>query len=613
MFIGTQVVRYYVEVTGNDWESFYNKLDKALKEENPTGDLFIIKRLMGFLTKQGITISEFLKKKDIVKSEFNDSDRREKGEFYTPEDWCSYARGYFDTYIENWREYNVWDASCGTGNLMRSAGHNPAKLFLSTLVEEDVELVRKSKEYEGAIVFQCDFLKGLSIDKENDFFLEKLPKKLQEIIREDKPLIIFMNPPYSALYDATTDVGKIMVEKGFSKASYDLFYQFCFRVKEIIELYRLKNCYLGIFSPVQLFTGLNGLRVVGEMHKCMSYIDGFYFPATEFQGISSSITWGIAFTLWKSNGEYRSQKQLEPMIMVEKQKNSKGEIIDKGKKVFGENINRLSLWMKPRDELLYYEKVPVMTSYSTFKGAEKGEKKALVSNKMVADGLGCIMSEDRFSRLRLYFSYFSTPTSIHYTVITQENFWRCVGAYTYRSVYRVSWCSSRGFVKAPDESSNEYQLWLKNALVLFLFDYKSMASSHRGISFGGFDDYVIKNKFFPVSKGEILERCRDEKILEDLENNPLENDFVLEQIELVKHYWVDEVRELYYWCKEQLLESYNKRKEISYADSMECVDASFIQLRNTGLWNETLEKEYFEKITRVKEYLRRNVHNLGFE
>jgi len=71
-----------------------------------------------------------------------DTDRRRKGDFYTPSIWVDEAHKLLDRNLgENWRdEYMVWDCAWGTGNLTRD--YNFADLYCSTIHQEDLNIAK---------------------------------------------------------------------------------------------------------------------------------------------------------------------------------------------------------------------------------------------------------------------------------------------------------------------------------------------------------------------------------------------------------------------------------------------------------------------------------------
>lgn len=85
-----------------------------------------------------------------------DTDRRRKGDFYTPSIWVDEAHKLLDKNLgENWREeYMVWDCAWGTGNLTRD--YQFVDLYCSTLQQEDLNIATRYNK--NAVKFQYDFL-----------------------------------------------------------------------------------------------------------------------------------------------------------------------------------------------------------------------------------------------------------------------------------------------------------------------------------------------------------------------------------------------------------------------------------------------------------------------
>lgn len=85
-----------------------------------------------------------------------DTDRRRKGDFYTPTIWVNEAHKLMDKHLGlDWREkYMVWDCAWGTGNLTRDYAFDD--LYCSTLIQEDLDTAARYNPL--AIKFQYDFL-----------------------------------------------------------------------------------------------------------------------------------------------------------------------------------------------------------------------------------------------------------------------------------------------------------------------------------------------------------------------------------------------------------------------------------------------------------------------
>ena len=90
--------------------------------------------------------------------------------------------------IPDLESYTVWDASCGTGNLLIEFP-KCKHLYLSTLHEEDVQLTKSRFETErpdlDVTVFQLDFL-GSSDSVLTKNFSRQLPSSLQHALQKQR-------------------------------------------------------------------------------------------------------------------------------------------------------------------------------------------------------------------------------------------------------------------------------------------------------------------------------------------------------------------------------------------------------------------------------------------
>lgn len=811
MKVAKQAVQYYTIVTGNEWSTFYDNLDTALAEENPTGDLFIIKRLMDAIIKSGISVNEFKMNKDAVKALFDNESRKQCGEFFTPIVWAKELYTYIDKFIPNWRtDFNIWENSCydiqtkvlirrkvsessiskirdfctkedvdviwysttydstssfsnpewlykdrgtliarvsaksiepddeiltmdrdtgeqkwsgyhnlffkttkkmirfffgkgfssklkvtidhqmvvrydrgtsyisisaldlcrvldenrkvyiklrdnsevtissydifnlerevwdlttdndthcfcvttqdgvdvfsgncGSGNLLRESKATMSNVFMSSLQEDDITLVKNTPEFKGVNAFQCDFLEGIDYDEYNTEFLDKLPSRLKEIIINDEPLLIICNPPYKTGSAKATDVGRYMIDIGLGRPAYDIFYQFCWRVMRFVEMFNLKNCYYAFFGPLTFFTGAGANILLTEFEHCFEFLDGMCISAQEFSDTSESILWGIGGTVWKSRGGYQKEQSHKDILLEKKYLLPDGGVGCEGRVLYAPPREKLSDWVAPKD-ITFFNNAPLMTSHLTFKGSEVFDKIAPKSGKLADNALGTLMVGNTLTRSSDQSAILSMPSTIQYVNITEENFWRCVASYTFRRTYDAGWAVAKKEISAPDTTVEGYDIWLKNALVMFLFEYKSMMSSLRGVSWGGYDNYVIRNKLFYLSEEEIRANCHDEVILHDLDEHPLQNQFMLKMIAESEPYWSPEIRALYDWCKNYTLFTLDKRKEVNYKGSLDCADAGFQQLRTGGLWNDQLSEELTKIIVQARDYMRKDLDKFGF-
>ena len=104
-----------------------------------------------------------------------------------------------ETLGNNWQKnYVVWDMCCGVGNL-EVKHSNPRNVFMSTLDQADVDVMKASKSCVAATRFQYDYLNDdITEDGKIDYSLtNKVPPALQQAIAEGKKLLVLINPPYA--------------------------------------------------------------------------------------------------------------------------------------------------------------------------------------------------------------------------------------------------------------------------------------------------------------------------------------------------------------------------------------------------------------------------------
>ena len=180
-----------------------------------------------------------------------DTNRRNKGEFYTPKLFVDYAHKMIEQYLgADWKErFVVWDNCCGTKNLTKD--YNFAELYCSTL--EKAELEMSAKYNANAYSFQFDFL--------NDS-LDNIPMGLKNALEQNKPIVFLINPPYATACNQgetskeginATMVRNAMVEQGLGGGAENLQHQFMYRIAEIKNKYNLTNVVFALFSkPIYL-------------------------------------------------------------------------------------------------------------------------------------------------------------------------------------------------------------------------------------------------------------------------------------------------------------------------------------------------------------------------
>ncbi|RVY49196.1 hypothetical protein ECC24_06195 [Helicobacter pylori] len=230
--------------------------------------------------------------------------RERKGAFFTPKIWVEKSQEYLAKILgqDYQDEYIIWDCAGGTGNLL-SGLINKANLYLSTLDKSDVSIVKERIKNGAKLlenhVFQFDFLN-------DDFFGEKVPKSLQEILKDQekrKRLIIYINPPYAEATSAKTPSGtgknKDLVARGnlicekykdeLNKANNELFAQFFMRIYK-----ELDGCIMASFSKLKYLNSSN-FKKFREIFKA-KFLEGFMVPADSFDNVKGQFP--IGFLVW---------------------------------------------------------------------------------------------------------------------------------------------------------------------------------------------------------------------------------------------------------------------------------------------------------------------------
>ncbi|OPG59032.1 hypothetical protein [Helicobacter pylori] len=231
--------------------------------------------------------------------------RERKGAFFTPKIWVEKSQEYLAKALgQDYQEdYIIWDCAGGTGNLLRGL-LNKANLYLSTLDSNDVAIVKDlaAKNHLKLLenhVFQFDFLN-------DDFYSEKVPKSLQEILKDKeklKKLIIYINPPYAeagnkAKMSGTGEHKAKVARNNKTHETYkdflgsganELFAQFFMRIYK-----ELDGCIMASFSKLKYLNSSN-FKKFREIFKA-KFLEGFMVPADSFDNVTGQFP--IGFLVW---------------------------------------------------------------------------------------------------------------------------------------------------------------------------------------------------------------------------------------------------------------------------------------------------------------------------
>ena len=280
----------------------------------------------------GVIVDKYTEEEKIklisVSDKLHDiSVRRAEGMYFTPRIWVNEGCKMLEQTlggVDFKERYIVWDCASGKGNLTNE--YTFKELYSSSLNIEDLKYVK------NGVKFQFDFLND-DIEKSN-----KIPPKLVQALKEDKPIIFLMNPPYlssshiigiggESVVTPTTIVGKQMQDMGLTKSAYQLYTQFLYRVLQVKNEYNLSNVHISLFSPTTFMVGERFFKFRERFLNEFDFKSGIVFSSNSFHGVYGS--WEVSFTIW-SIGECKNKNEF---LHLKKQVDKEGKIVTKGIRV----------------------------------------------------------------------------------------------------------------------------------------------------------------------------------------------------------------------------------------------------------------------------------------
>ena len=473
-------------------EDYYKHPNKKNTLVTPLGDFKINEN--GFDSffsyfNRNYTPQEKMRFTEISDRLIEDTNRRNKGEFYTPTLFVDYAHDMISKeFGEDWKEkYVVWDNSAGSKNLTRDYYFN--ELYSSTLEQAELDI---SKHYnKEAVSFQFDFL--------NDP-LDKLPKGLIEAFEQNKPIIFFMNPPYArsgGMGNTSKNVGadktivnNQMKQDKIGACSANLYAQFIYRIMMIKRHYNLTNCHICMFTPTLYLSGVSWKGFRNSFFNDFHYANGCTFEASHFADVAKG--WGISFTLWK-NGNESNRNSFEHILID----NIDGEVAQCGSKgIYNtDNVNNISKW--------YNTLAEKNTETLTFKSAlNVGSKILKTPDNFIGYYIsGSNIVEKNVQECRIQ----SMPNDggKENSVILPQNFTRCTSLFSARKLVEKTWINSKDEYMKPNVEHEKWQEFENDSIIYSLFNTSSNQSSLRQVEYKG-KLWDIKNEFFFMSREEMI-------------------------------------------------------------------------------------------------------------
>ena len=390
-----------------------------------------------------------------------DTNRRNKGEFYTPTLFVDYAHKMIEKELGvHWKEnYVVWDPACGTKNLTRD--YRFKELYCSTLEQAELDI---SKNYnKEATSFQFDFLND-SLDD-----LKVKAPGLLEAFELNKPICFFINPPYG-----TTTSFKGLATVGVSRTAIsnhiklkEFIAQFLYRIYLLQSQFNITNVKICIFHQPKWLCGQNYKNFRKVFFEKFEYLSGCMFRASEFANVSSS--WGICFSIFNSCKS--SDSSIFKHTLIESTPDY--SIKEVGTKLLYNNDNHV---------------------FSVAKFVERNRK----TNANVLAVLMCPGNDVQNNGATFINSNCSyNAGGSHF--ITESNYEDCVSVLAARNLISTNWVIDKDEYMQPNENAPEYKQYVKNAIVYTIFGNQK---SYRG-------ENVCNNEFFWISKQEMLDLAEE--------------------------------------------------------------------------------------------------------
>ena len=436
-----------------------------------------------------------------------------KGAFYTPFHIVDKAYDQLAATLgADWQQkYIVWDNCAGVGNL--EAKHsNLRNVFMSTLDQEDVTIMRGNPAFAGAEIFQYDYLNDDVTDfGEIDYTLtNKVPMALRQAIADAKsgkegakPILVLINPPYAEATSSENvsskgvDRSKKGVARsrfalagmdGFGKASNELFTQFIARTH-----CEIPTAILAIFSKLK-YINSQAFEDFRSVWKA-TYLGGFVVESRAFDALKGEFP--IGFLIWNTGG----WEPIETVYAEALDRN--GHLIDAKQFLNIENSRLLATWVQ-RPAVNKEIAIPL-------KGAiEPATTSAdLRGTKWSDNAVGWFncAGNDLQQAAKLTMILSSGFGSGRGFFINETNLWQVSVIYAVRRLIKPTWLNDRDQFLQPSEPLTD--AFKSDCLIWMLFNGSNLTAGADGLRWND-RDWSLVNHFIPFTEAEVGAKARFE-------------------------------------------------------------------------------------------------------
>lgn len=429
-----------------------------------------------------------------------------KGAFYTPLHIVDKAYDQLTATLgADWQErYIVWDMCCGVGNL-EVKHSNYRNVFMSTLDQADIDIMRASRTCVGATIFQYDYLNDDVTDfGEIDYALtNKVPAELRRAIIDAKegkegakPILVLINPPYAEMTSggnttanavSTSKAGVTATRFGqtsmaaYGKAKNELLTQFVARVYQ-----EAPSAVLALMSKLKYLTTPTSDRF-RQVWKAV-FLGGFAVDSRSFDNLTGNFP--IGFLIWDTS-------QLRDISAV--------------------NVPLLDRLGRPIGEktFLNYDGLPLLTDWAQRPPANGGNvvplKNAITpaiaerdlrgtrwSNGAIG-WLNCAGNDPQNASLKtMMFS--SGYGSARGFFVNETNLWQASIIFLVRRLTQPNWVNDRDqFLQPSLPLTDEFKT---DSLAWMLFNGSNLTAGADGLRWND-RDWSLVNHFIPFTEREV--------------------------------------------------------------------------------------------------------------
>lgn len=424
-----------------------------------------------------------------------------KGAYYTPLPVVDKAYDLLsDTLGKNWqKKYFVWDMCCGVGNL-EVKHSNPRRIFMSTLDQADIDVMKATTTCVAAERFQYDYLNDDITDEgQIDYNLtNKVPETLRKAIADKKKILVLINPPYAEttnfrnIADGINAKNKKQVAKtkfaakameNFGKASNELFTQFVARIAKEIP-----NATLAMFSTMKYINAPNFEKFRNNWNA--KYLGGFVVHNKAFDGLTGKFP--IGFLIWKTSNDSKIKTPITDIAV---------EVLDKNAKAIGQkefyNLPKstyLNVWLKrPKAN----KKLVLPLKNALFPTISKPRVKSWSDDAIAYMYCGVNDLQHAEQQTVIYSSVYHGGNGFY---ITPANLWQASIIFSIRRLVKPTWLNDRDqFLQPTQELSDEFK---NDCLIWMLFNRTQRTASANDIPWND-QDWTIVSHFIPFTEKEV--------------------------------------------------------------------------------------------------------------